>query len=76
MVKFRTGVVLAREGGTLPALVQLLESGYGAPIGSGRQWVSWIHLQDVAGLYLQAVNNSSLEGVFNQTPPNPLQTGN
>jgi len=68
VVKFRTGVVLTKEAGALPALAQPVQSGYGTPI----EWVSWIHLQDVVGLYLLAVNNSSLEGVFNQTAPEPV----
>lgn len=72
VVKFRTGVVLTKEGGALPALAQPVQSGYGAPIGNGNQWVSWIHLQDVVGLYLLAVNQSSLEGTFNQTAPIPV----
>ncbi|MFD2937413.1 TIGR01777 family oxidoreductase [Spirosoma flavum] len=72
VVKFRTGVVLTKEGGALPALAQPVQSGYGAPIGTGHQWVSWIHLQDVVGLYLLAVTNFSLEGVFNQTAPEPV----
>ena len=72
VVKFRTGVVLTKEAGALPALAQPVQSGYGAPIGTGQQWVSWIHLQDVVGLYLLAVNNLSLEGVFNQTAPEPV----
>lgn len=72
VVKFRTGVVLTKAGGALPALAQPVKAGYGAPIGTGRQWVSWIHLQDVVGLYVMAVTNSSLEGVFNQTAPQPV----
>lgn len=72
VVKFRTGVVLSKEGGALPALVQPVQSGYGAPVGTGSQWVSWIHLEDVVGLYALAVNDSSLTGVFNQTAPEPV----
>lgn len=72
VVKFRTGVVLTKDGGALPALAQPVQAGYGAPIGTGSQWVSWIHLQDVVGLYLLAVNDSRLEGVFNQTAPEPV----
>jgi uncharacterized protein len=72
VVKFRTGVVLTKDGGALPALVQPVEAGYGAPIGNGNQWVSWIHLQDVVGLYVLAVTDFSLKGVFNQTAPQPV----
>lgn len=72
VVKFRTGVVLTKEGGALPALAQPVQAGYGAPVGTGSQWVSWIHLQDVVGLYLMAATNPSLKGVFNQTAPQPV----
>lgn len=72
VVKFRTGVVLTKDGGALPALAQPVQAGYGAPIGTGRQWVSWIHLLDVVGLYQLAVTNGSLEGAFNQTAPEPV----
>jgi uncharacterized protein (TIGR01777 family) len=71
-VKFRTGVMLTAEGGALPAMAGPVRSGFGAPIGNGHQWVSWIHLQDVVGQYLMAVNSESMEGVFNQTAPEPV----
>lgn len=71
-VKFRTGVLLTAEGGALPEMAKPISSGFGAPIGNGQQWVSWIHLQDVIGQYLMAVNSDSLEGVFNQTAPEPV----
>ena len=72
VAKFRTGVVLTRDGGALPALAQPVQAGYGAPMGTGSQWVSWIHLQDVVGLYVLAVTDFSLNGVFNQTAPQPV----
>jgi len=72
VVRFRTGVVLSQEGGALPALAKPIASGYGAPVGRGNQWVSWIHLQDVVGLYVLAVTNPSLDGVYNQTAPEPV----
>ena len=72
VVKFRTGVVLTKDSGALPALAGPVQSGYGAPIGTGHQWVSWIHLQDVVGLYGLAVTDVSLAGVFNQTAPEPV----
>lgn len=72
VVIFRTGVVLTKEGGALASLVPMIQSGFGATIGSGRQWVPWIHLQDVVGLYGLAVRDSSLAGVFNQTAPGLL----
>ncbi|GAB4039645.1 TIGR01777 family oxidoreductase [Spirosoma jeollabukense] len=72
VVTFRTGVVLTQEGGALASLAPMIQSGFGASLGSGRQWVPWIHLQDVVGLYCLAVRDSSLTGVFNQTAPGLL----
>ena len=72
VVIFRTGVVLTKEGGTLASLVPMIQSGFGPTIGSGRQWVPWIHLEDVVGLYGLAVRDSSLAGVINQTAPGLL----
>ncbi|WP_461063286.1 TIGR01777 family oxidoreductase [Spirosoma horti] len=72
VVTFRTGVVLTNGGGALASLAPMIQSGFGAALGSGRQWVPWIHLQDVVGLYCLAVRDSSLTGVFNQTAPGLL----
>jgi uncharacterized protein (TIGR01777 family) len=72
IVKYRTGVVLTIEGGALPALAKPVKSGIGAVIGSGNQWIPWIHLQDVVDLYLLAVNDQTIAGVFNQTAPEPV----
>lgn len=72
VIKFRTGVVLSKDGGALPQLALPIKLGVGSPIGSGKQWVSWIHLQDVIAMYLYAVNNVQLNGVYNMAAPNPL----
>lgn len=72
VVIFRTGIVLTKKGGALASLVPMIQSGFGASLGSGRQWVPWIHLQDVVGLYCLAVQDSSLAGVVNQTAPGLL----
>lgn len=70
--KVRTGVVLAKEEGALPLIVKPIKLGVGAPLGSGEQWQSWIHLKDIAGIYLFILNNQ-LEGKFNAVAPNPVQ---
>jgi len=70
--KVRTGVVLAKEEGALPKLVKPIKLGLGAPLGSGDQWQSWIHIQDIAGIYLFLLINQ-LEGKYNAVAPNPVQ---
>lgn len=72
LVKFRTGIVLTPEGGALPQLAKPVRLGFGAALGSGRQWMPWIHLQDVLRMYTFAVENDSLEGVYNMAAPLPV----
>ncbi|CAM3444909.1 TIGR01777 family oxidoreductase [Aequorivita lipolytica] len=70
--KVRTGVVLAKDDGALPKLAKPIKLGVGAPLGSGEQWQSWIHLEDIAGIYLFLLKNQ-LEGKYNAVAPNPVQ---
>lgn len=70
--KVRTGVVLAKEDGALPKLIEPIKLGVGAPLGSGDQWQSWIHLEDIAGVYAFLLQNQ-LEGIYNAVAPNPVQ---
>ncbi|GAB2695072.1 TIGR01777 family oxidoreductase [Mucilaginibacter koreensis] len=72
IVKFRTGVVLTTEGGALPPLAAPVKLGLGAPLGNGRQWIPWIHWQDVVDQYLMAINKPEMEGVFNMSAPEPV----
>ncbi len=67
----RTGMVLAKDDGALPQLKKPIKMGVGAPLGSGEQWQSWIHIKDIAGIYLFLVKNQ-LEGKYNAVAPNPV----
>ena len=71
-VKLRTGVALTMNGGALPKLVQPIRLGAGAPIGSGQQYISWIHLDDLCLLYIQAIKEPSWQGIYNAVAPNPV----
>ncbi|GAB3549394.1 TIGR01777 family oxidoreductase [Spirosoma fluminis] len=71
-VKLRTGVVLTMEGGALPKLAQPIRLGAGAPIGSGQQYISWIHLDDLCQLYIQALTDPSWQGTYNAVAPTPV----
>ena len=67
----RTGVVLGKDGGALSSLVPPFRLGLGGHLGDGRQWMSWIHMDDVIGMILFLIANEELRGPFNCTAPNP-----
>jgi len=68
-VVLRTGVVLARDGGALPKMARPFAFGAGGPLGSGRQFVPWIALDDIVGLYLFALETDTLRGAVNAVSP-------
>ena len=72
ITKFRTGVVLNAEGGALPQMAFPVKIGLGSPLGSGRQWIPWIHWQDVAGMYVYGIENQLPGGVYNMVAPRPV----
>lgn len=65
----RTGIVLSTDGGALEKMLPPFRFGAGGVIGNGKQWYSWIHIDDLIGIYLHAIDGAS--GVFNGTAPNP-----
>ncbi|MGE4170530.1 MAG: TIGR01777 family oxidoreductase [Candidatus Margulisiibacteriota bacterium] len=69
----RTGLVLGKNGGVLAQLIPPFNWGLGAVMGSGAQWVSWIHLDDLVALYCKAVEDNTLAGPLNACSPNPVQ---
>lgn len=71
-VALRIGFVLGRDGGALPTLARLARLGLGGRIGSGRQWISWIHLDDMMRLFLEAIRNPSVYGICNATGLQPV----
>lgn len=71
-VRIRTGVVLTMAGGALPKLVQPIKLGAGAPIGSGQQYMSWIHVDDLCRIFIQALETESWQGAYNSVAPNPV----
>jgi uncharacterized protein (TIGR01777 family) len=72
VVHIRNGIVQAAEGGALPRLLPLFRLGLGGRLGSGRQWWSWVALDDSVGLYRHALLSDDLEGPVNGTAPNPV----
>ena len=67
----RIGVVLSSEGGALEKIKQPIQKYVGAPLGDGKQWQSWIHISDLARLFIYLKDNR-IEGVFNGVAPNPV----
>ncbi len=72
VVLMRTGIVLGKNGGALKKMVLPYIFGLGGPLGGGDQYVSWIHLEDIAEAYLFALENKDLRGGVNATAPNPI----
>lgn len=71
VAKIRIGIVLSNKGGALPKMLTPIKLCVGAPFGKGTQWQSWIHVTDLARLFLFVAKNK-MEGVYNATAPNPV----
>lgn len=71
-VKLRTGIVISKDGGAIPKMALPARFGAGAPLGSGKQWMSWIHLDDMCRLYIEALENESWHGAYNSVAAPPV----
>jgi uncharacterized protein len=69
VVKIRIGIVLSRQGGALPKLMIPLKFGVSTPLGSGKQWMPWIHMDDLSGIFLHAIQHQDMSGPFNAVAP-------
>jgi uncharacterized protein (TIGR01777 family) len=74
-VAMRLGIVLGPDGGALQKMILPFQFFVGGPIGSGKQWTSWVHMNDVVAAFVWAVENQSAQGVYNLTSPNPVRNG-
>ncbi|MBI4057143.1 MAG: TIGR01777 family protein [Elusimicrobia bacterium] len=72
VVRLRTGLVLGKEGGALPRMIHPFKFFVGGPLGSGKQYVPWIHIEDVAGLIRFSLESEKVEGPLNVTAPQPI----
>ena len=68
----RVGVVLDKKGGALKSMLTPFKLGAGGPVGNGKQYVSWIHYEDMVGIFLMALDNPQASGPINGTAPNPV----
>ena len=73
VVLARIGIILAREGGALPKMMLPFKFGAGGKLGSGKQWMSWVALDDVVGILRFVIENNSARGPINIVAPQPLQ---
>lgn len=72
-VAVRTGLVLSRAGGLLPPMLSAFGAGLGGRIGHGRQWMSWIHIDDIVELFAYALENAAVRGEINGVAPHPVR---
>jgi uncharacterized protein len=72
VVKFRTGIVLSNDGGAYTEFKKPLQFGIAGIMGSGKQVISWIHIDDLCRMYIEALENSQLKGVYNAVAPAPV----
>lgn len=71
VVKLRIGFVLGKDGGALATMVPAFKLGIGGKLGDGKQWMPWVHVDDVVNLFVHAAENE-VRGVWNATSPNPV----
>lgn len=68
----RIGVVLGQGGGALSKMLPIFKFGVGGPVGNGKQGLSWIHIHDLARIFVEALTNPQVEGIVNGTAPTPV----
>ncbi|MDC0276526.1 TIGR01777 family oxidoreductase [Verrucomicrobiales bacterium] len=68
----RIGFVLGKNEGALPFLAKLVKCGLGGSIGNGKQWISWLHIDDMIAIFMEVLENPEFAGVYNATNPNAV----
>jgi len=68
-VNIRTAVVLSRQGGALSRLTALIKTGLGSALGTGKQYMPWIHMDDLCNIYIKAIEDSQMKGPYNAVAP-------
>jgi uncharacterized protein len=69
VIKIRTGIVLSREGGALPKMALPVKFGISPVFGNGKQWLPWIHIDDLCNLYVKSLEDETISGAFNGAAP-------
>lgn len=75
VVKLRTGILLSEKGGALKEIMKPVKFYVGAPLGSGNQYVSWIHIDDHCGIFTKAMEDQKMTGPYNSVAVNPTTNG-
>lgn len=68
-VKIRTGIVLTKHGGALAKMITPIKIGIGSALGKGRQYLPWIHIHDLCGIYIKAIEDAQMHGAYNAVAP-------
>jgi uncharacterized protein len=76
LVKLRIGIVLSKDGGALSEFKKPLQFGVAAILGNGKQIISWIHIDDLVRMFIAAIENSTMNGVYNAVAPVPVSNKN
>ena len=71
-VKIRTGVVLTKEGGALAKMAMPIKLGFAAALGNGKQYLPWIHIEDLCGIFIKAVEDAQMNGAYNAVAPEQI----
>lgn len=72
VAKIRIGVILSKDGGALASMDMPIKFFVGAPLGSGKQWIPWVHIDDIVGVFANAVESENFIGAYNATAPYPV----
>ena len=73
LIKFRIGIVLSNDGGALPEFKKPVKFGIAGVLGSGKQMVSWIHIEDLCRMFIYALENEEIQGIYNAVAPTPVR---
>src|SRR5439155_14427416 len=74
-VLLRPSIAIGPDDPLSKRLILLARAGLGGPIGSGRQWVSWVALEDLINVIVRAIDDESMRGLYHVTSPNPITNG-
>ena len=72
-VQLRFGIVLSNDSGALKKMLPIFENGFGGPLSSGTQWMSWVHIDDVVGITMKTLRDPGLNGQINVVSPTPVR---